>query len=438
MALRRGLRPFALLATMIVLQGAAPYGTEEVVPGAGPGLAVLVLVGMALFWALPYVLAVSELVSAIPEEGGIYRWLRAGMGPFWSFSFSILDWTTYILDGALYPPLVAAYLVTFFTPHPDPRARWLVGVAVIWICVWLNVRGIRVVGRLSVVLSVVVLAPMLAVMFLGLPRLSLAHLAPFTPAGQPFAVSLNSALIWSLWHYSGYGALAAAGEEIVDTSRTYPRALAVFLPLNALLFVLPLLAGLAATPEWRSWGTAHFNQVALALGGPLLAACMSVGAQIGAIGIFTTSLVVTSRLAFAMARDGMLPPPLARLHPRFGTPHLILILQAVLYSVLTYFFEFVEILVVSTWMALPIYMLHFTTPLLLRVRRPDLAGRFRIPGGRPGLLLVALVPSLIALYVLLTVDRRSILIGLAFMTLGPLLYVGSRCLWGRNPASPPC
>ena len=68
-AFRRGLSAFALFGTMFVLHGAAPYGTEEVILKAGPGLALLVLGLMALFWGLPYVLIVEELVSSIPEEG---------------------------------------------------------------------------------------------------------------------------------------------------------------------------------------------------------------------------------------------------------------------------------------------------------------------------------------------------------------------------------
>lgn len=431
-ALRRGLRPLALLATMIVLQGAAPYGTEEVIPMAGPGLALIVLAGMAIFWALPYVLVVSELVSAIPEEGGFYRWLRAGLGPFASVTFSCLDWITWVLDSALYPPLVAAYLVTLFVPRPERLATWLVGLACIWICAWINIRGIRVVGEVSVALSVVILAPMLAVTFMGLPRLSFAHLGPLMPEGQSLAASLKHALIWGLWHFSGYGALANASEEIVHTERNYPRVLGIFLPINAALFLLPLLAALAATPEWHSWGTAHFNQVAFALGGAALAGCMAAGGQIGAIGIFNAELLVTSRLAFAMARDGLLPRPLARLHPRHGTPHLLLLLQALLYSVLTYFFEFVEILVVSTWLALPTYLVQFATLIVLRLRRPRIAGRFRIPGGWTGLLLATLTPSAVALYVLLTIEPRQLLAGLAFLAVGPALYLGSRLWWGRG------
>src|SRR5262245_20197940 len=114
--LQRGLRPIALFALLFLISSGGPYGTEEMIPSAGPGLAILVLIGMGLVWALPYALLVAELVSAIPEEGGPYRWYRAFLPPFWPFQFSCLDWLSYMMDAALYPTLLAAYLVGFLDP----------------------------------------------------------------------------------------------------------------------------------------------------------------------------------------------------------------------------------------------------------------------------------------------------------------------------------
>ncbi len=133
-----------------------------------------------------------------------------------------------------------------------------------------------------------------------------------------------------------------------------------------------------------------------------------------------------SRVPYAMARDGMLPPALARLHPRHGTPSRILILAAILYSLLTLFFDFVQILTASTGMALPTYLLTFASPFILRGRDPGQIGRFRIPGGWPVLLVTALVPSAIALYALFTVEMKALLLGLAFIAAVPVMLALSR------------
>jgi amino acid transporter len=421
-SLRRGLKPIALLATMYLMLCGGPFGNEQAVPTAGPGLTILVTVVMALIWAVPYALLVAEMVSALPLEGGLYQWFRAGLGPFWSFQFSFLDWITWVMDAALYPPLVAAYLLTFLPGHQSRLAHWSICMVVIWGCTWLHVRGIKAVGRLSVLMTLAQLAPVAVLVVLGWSSIGMSHLHPYWPPGQPFGTALNYALVWALWNYSGYGALASAGEETVDPQRNYPKVLALFVPLSVAVYVLPLLVALGVTPDWRHWGAGHLNQVAYVLGGTGLLIGMAVAAQIANLGLLNGELLVISRTPYAMARDGLLPRALAVLHPRHGTPARILILQAVLFSILTYFFNFIELLVVSTWLALPSYLLTFATPLVLRWKRPDLRGPFRIPGGWPVLIVTALVPTLIALYVLCTIQMVHLLIGLGFALIGPLLY----------------
>ena len=83
----------------------------------------------------------------------------------------------------------------------------------------------------------------------------------------------------------------------------------------------------------------------------------------------------------------------------------------------------------STWISLPVYFLTFATPVVLRLKHPEIRGRFRIPGGWPGLLLAVLSPSLVAGYVLFNVEREEALVGTALIALGPLIYWA--CAWGR-------
>jgi len=297
-----------------------------------------------------------------------------------------------------------------------------VSLVIVWSLTWLHILGIKAVGRFSGTMAALMMAPLVAIVALGWARLSWSLPQPLVPEGMPPGTALSHAMVWCLWSYSGYGALASAGEEIVDTERNYPRTLAIFLPLCVLSHGLMLMAALGATPDWTTWQAAHFTQVGFVLGGAWLAAATSLGAQLGGLGLFNGELLVVSRMPYAMARDGLLPQRLAQLHPRYQTPHVCLIVQAILYSVLTYFLSFTELLMVSTWMALPAYVLTFLTPIILRWKRPEIRGPFRIPGGWPGLIVTALCPILIALYALFEIDRQHILRGLAFMATGPILY----------------
>jgi amino acid transporter len=435
--LRRGLKPLALFGTMFVLMCGGPFGTEELVPEAGPGLGILVMLAMAFVWAVPYALLVAEMVSKMPVEGGIYKWFSAGLSPFWAFQFSYLDWICWVLDAALYPPLVAAYLLTAFFVHPGHLLKWIICLVVIWVLTYLNIRGIKAVGDISITMTVLMLAPLAVLVWLGWSSISLSSLTPWIPEGTTFKSSLTLALIWGLWNYSGYGGLAAASEEIVNPERTYPKVLAIFVPVTAVVYVLPLVVALGVTPDWTTWETAHLNSVAYILGGTGLKQAMAVAAVISSIGLFNGELLVISRMPYAMARDGLLPRTLTKLHSRHQTPATMLVIQAIIFSVLTYVYDFSELLYISTWLSLPAYVMTFASPILMRWRRPDLQGPFKIPGGWPVLILTALVPSCIALYVMVAVDKWIILRGLAFMSMGVPLFLASRWYMRRQGPIPP-
>ena len=80
----------------------------------------------------------------------------------------------------------------------------------------------------------------------------------------------------------------------------------------------------------------------------------------------------------------------------------------------------------ATWIGLPSYILMCMTPVFLRIKRPELKGPFRIPGGWPGLLLCAIPPFAISVYLMVMVSPREMLLGLPFFAVGPLLYVWAR------------
>jgi amino acid transporter len=433
-ALRRGLKPIAVFGTMFFLASGGPYGVELLVPLAGPGLAVFSKVAMALLWGVPSALITAELVSAMPQQGGVYQWYRKGLGPCWSFQFSWLDWLTWFFDAAIYPPLIAAYLVAFFLPEANHLTSWAVCLFVIWASTGLNIWGVEVVGRFSVALTIIVTLPILVMVILGWSEISLSNLKPFVPDGRT-SDALRYALIFGIWSFSGYAGLAYAGEEIVDTEHSYPRVLAIFVPFGVMVLVLPLLVGLAADPNWSQWGPAQFTQIGSVLGGAWLSGAVSTAAQASLLALFISELLILSRLPYAMARDGLLPKRFTRLHPRYGTPVGLLVVQALVLSVLTYFWKFLDILVFATWLALPSYVMGWILPFIIRWKHPELRGPFRVPGGWLGLVLVTIAPISIAIFLVITIEYQKIFLGLGCIALGPLLYFSVQWQKKRSGAS---
>jgi amino acid transporter len=430
--LRRGFSPLKLFATMFVLLCGGPFSLEEIVPLAGPGLFALVLIVMAVIWALPSALITAELISELPVQGGSYQWFRAGLGPFWSFIFTYLEWLSWAVDAVIYPALFAKYLLQPFFNDPSLAVQAPIWLAMIWGCAWLNVRGVKEVGSLSVIMTVVILIPVISLIVLSVPQMSLSVFSPLWPEDQAPWTALNYAIVWAIWSYSGYSGLATASEEIVEPERTYPKMLAIFLPISVAVYVLPLWAGVTVAPDWQNWGEAHLNVVAFTLGGPLLAMLMVAGALVAQLGLYNSEQLVLARYVYAVARDRMLPPFLGRLHPRYQTPHVALILHAILFSMLVFVFDFVELLVLGALVSVPGFILTFLSPLILRWKYPNLRGPFRIPGGWPVIIPMAVVPCLVAIYFVTTADPSGLIMTAALFSAAPVIYWAVRAYNRRH------
>src|SRR5580704_3479854 len=102
---------------------------------------------------------VSELGSAIPEEGGFYIWVRRGMGPFWGYQETWLTMAGSVFEMALYPNLFVDYLGRFAPAAVAGHRGLVIGFAMIAVCAAWNIFGARSVGDGSVVLNIALLTP---------------------------------------------------------------------------------------------------------------------------------------------------------------------------------------------------------------------------------------------------------------------------------------
>src|SRR2546425_12945504 len=128
--LRRELGLLPLAAVVFFNVSGGPYGIEDVVPSFGPGLSLLLLVLTPLVWSLPVSLVMSELASAMPDEGGYVTWVRRAFGPFWSFQVGWWSWLDSFVDVAIYPALFVEY-ARFWVPSLTVGERWLLAAAFI-------------------------------------------------------------------------------------------------------------------------------------------------------------------------------------------------------------------------------------------------------------------------------------------------------------------
>ncbi|MFL5619506.1 MAG: APC family permease [Gemmatimonadaceae bacterium] len=398
MTLVRSISTLSLVFILYFSTSGGAFTTETLVASVGPGMALLILVLVPIVYSLPEIMIVGELASMLPLEGGYYRWVQRAFGPFWAFQNGWLTWMYSLVDMAIYPKLFVTYLA-WFAPELPSWGVWAVGLLVIWSATVVNLAGARRVGRSSVLAGTFIITGFLALSVAALAHASHVPWRPFAAPGSAGKGGMAVGLSIALWNYIGWDNASTVQGEVRDASRSYPRALAIALPLVVAGYIIPLLATLSAT-DWTTWVEGGWPQIALASGGalgPLLAAWIALAGMVSAVALFNALLLAYSRIPFVMAMDGLLPSALGRTDAR-GTPRVAVLFAAVCYSVFM-LLPFGSLVIADVLLYSLALMLELGSLVALRVREPALRGAFRVPLGTGAVAVLALLPFCVLLLV---------------------------------------
>lgn len=279
---------------------------------AGSGL----LVGLALAAVVAYCNATSsaQLAAVYPESGGTYVYGRERLGDFWGY---LAGWGFVVGKTAS-----CAAMALTFGAYASSEWRRPLGVAAVVALTAVNYQGVRKTAWLTRVIVAVVLAALAAVVVGALfgGEASADNLGPITSAGGWAGVLESAGLLF--FAFAGYARLATLGEEVVDPSRTIPRAIPLALGLTLVVYAtVAVSALLAAGPDALAGSDAPLDTAVRAGSLDELVPVVRVGGTVAALGVLLSLIVGVSRTAFAMAANGELPRWLDAVHPRHRVPH---------------------------------------------------------------------------------------------------------------------
>ena len=411
---------FYFVFVMFSYTTGGPFGMEEMVTTSGPGLTLLYLLVIPFFWCIPVSLVAAELTTAIPVEGGFYRWVRAGFGDFWGFLSGWWNWSASWLLGGSYAVLFSDYLAIYF-PSLVGWKHYLVCVALIALLAYVNIRGIQMVGAVATFLEIAVLIPLVILCAIAAWHWHHNPFHPFLPPQVPPFQVFGVGLALGLWLYSGYEQCSSVAEEIENPQRSYPRALAIVVPLSMATYFLPALFSLAALGNWQEWNTAYLSKAAQLIGGGWLGFLMTIAAMLCNISLLNATVLTSTRMPSSMAADGYLPPVFAAKHRQFGTPWIAILISSAIYALLA-FHTLAQLLTVYVWLRCLVTVLTVLAAWKLRKVQPETQRPFRIPWGKTGLAYVVGAPILMAVVALVGSDNFALKWGPLPVALGVVAY----------------
>jgi amino acid transporter len=380
-----------------------------VAAGAGPS-ALVIWVIAALGFFVPLVFTVLELSSRYPEEGGVYVWSKRAFGPFAAF---ITGWTYWgsnlpYLPGLLY--FAAANALFIGGPSWQSLASnsyYFIAVAMtgLTLAVAMNVVGLNVGKWLNNVGAVAGWIP--AMLLIGLGAVAWTRFGSATemqPAAFVPSTSLKDIIFWSTiaFAFGGVESGSTMGEEIKDARRTVPRAILAGGAVITILYIVATLSVLLAIPKEQVSGLQGIMQavqamtakVGIAWLAPLVAVLVTLNALGGVGGWF----VATSRLPFVAGIDRFLPPAFGRLHPKWRTPYVALLVQAAIAGVFVFLGQAgtsvrgaYDALVSMGIIAYFIPFLFMFAAMIVLQREPAGPDVMQVPGGKPVAIALATV-----------------------------------------------
>jgi amino acid transporter len=427
-----------IAATYFMVAG-GPYGLEDIVQKTGYTATLLILMVTPLLWSVPVAMMVSELATSIPEEGGFYIWVRRGMGRFWGYQETWLTLAGSVFEMALYPNLFVDYIGRLSPTMVAGHRGLMIGLLMIALCTAWNILGAGAVGEGSLFLNIALLLPFVALVVFALHSGRVAGASAGAAAIPLRHADLLGGILIAMWNYMGWDNLSTIAGEVSDPQKTYSRAMFGAVILVIVSYVIPVAAAARTGVDPNRWTTGGWVDMGQILGGETLAVAIAAAGVIGAIGTFGTLMMSFTRLPAVMAEDGYLPKIFARLDRRRCTPW-VAILACAGFWALCYPLGFERSLFLDVLLTGLSILLEFWALAALRVREPQLARPYRVPGGIAGTVFIGLPPLVLMIAAVVRNGRElagntnQLAIGIAVVAAGAILYFASRLVAREKPA----
>jgi basic amino acid/polyamine antiporter, APA family len=320
----------------------------------------------------------SRLGARWPKTGGPYVYVREAFGDFAAFQTVWSYWLSATIGNTAIVTAVVGYATGFSDAlRESPMQQFVLAQVLLWGLCALNTVGVGHSAKLQIVLMVVTVVPLVLGSLVAIPQIRAENFTPFAPHGWG-ALAPACALV--VWAYSGVESGTVPADEVQNGGDTVGRGTMIGYWVATLVFLLTALMVIGSVPT-DELATSP-RPIALAMErvvGPWAGIAIGIAALCSNLATLNGWVLMAGRIPVTAAQDGLFFPPLGKLHPRFATPHVAMIVGTMIPSalLLLYFtesllnvFKFVALLAILTTLLPHLYAC--AAELLLARRHPAL------------------------------------------------------------------
>lgn len=376
--------------------------------------------------AVVIALAFAHCVMILPKVGGPYAYTKEISTPFGGF---VVGWALLLAEWFSLAVFPVAFVQYFSSLVPGVTGLYSVGLkaAFISIVIVTNVVGIKAAGKFNDGLTLIKLSPLLLIIFGGIafllaePGIVSSNLTPFF-TGDVFA--FGQALILIFWAYAGFELSTLPADEINRPERTIPKAIVIGMSIVVAFYFLTNLVVLGAVNQATLSSSSSplidatssiFGQYQLI--SSIVMVVVGVGALLSIMGADESGTIGTSRLAYAMSIDGLMPRAFSKIHGKYGTPYLGLIMICSTAFVASLFGGLVALINASVFLLSFVYFLTCLSSSVLSRRHPEVSAKIR------GKIAVPLLGMAFSAILMFLVDPLQIIMSVALIVAGIPVYI---------------
>jgi amino acid transporter/phospholipid N-methyltransferase len=408
-----------LLITINSIMGTGIFFLPAVGAAAAGPASIVAWVALS-FVSIYIAMCFGELTSMFPKSGGVYEFCKQAYGRFTSF---IIGWMT-IIAGNITIAMLVVGAIQYLMPVGSVVLK--IGFSLIFIFAFnfIAYKGMKTSAVMLVTFAFITLGTILSLAIPGLFKLQLGNFSPFfvfPASGVLLAIFLIAETFF------GWETATFLAEETKDGAKVMPKALVYGTIIIAVICLLSVVTSLGVVP-WETFGQsatplADLAVVHYGIGG---GSVFSILVYLAIIGSVAGWIVSAPRLLLAMAKDRLFLAQLAKIHPKNNTPHLAILFQTILTTILVIVGagSYMTLLHLLVPMVLVLYSFVLLSLVILRYKKPRKRRYYKAPFGKVGpIIVVVFMFFLIGMWLVKTHGAWGILqLAISLIMLGIPIY----------------